>query len=136
MFSEHSSKPADYCVRETWVLLINQSESTFSEQISFLKRGLNKVLTGLQIQAEDSQQVSHRCPFTYSKIPILRPPLGLSKSGLKDHFLTVPKVVSNKRYTCVEKEEKNNFNFTNKVLNGQDVLILGGLNSGISLYIT
>ena len=22
----------------------------------------------------------------YSKIPILRPPLGLSKSGLKDHF--------------------------------------------------
>ena len=42
-------------------------------------------------------------PFTqqenYSKIPILRPPLGLSKSGLKDHFWTVPKVVSNQRYT-------------------------------------
>ena len=36
---------------------------------------------------------------------------------------------------CVENEEKNNFNFTNKVLNGQDVLNLGGLNSGISLYI-
>ena len=35
---------------------------------------------------------------------------------------------------CVENEEKNNFNFTNKVFNGQDVLILGGLNSGISLY--
>ena len=35
----------------------------------------------------------------YSKIPILRPPLGLSKSGLKDHFWTVPKVVSNQRYT-------------------------------------
>ena len=30
---------------------------------------------------------------------------------------------------CVENEEKNNFNFTNKVFNGQDVLILGGLNS-------
>ena len=30
----------------------------------------------------------------YSKIPILRPPLGLSKSGLKDHFWTVSKVVS------------------------------------------
>ena len=28
-----------------------------------------------------------------------------------------------------ENEEKNNFNFTNKVFNGQDVLILGGLNS-------
>ena len=36
---------------------------------------------------------------------------------------------------CVENEEKNNLNFTNKVFNGQDVLILGGLNSGISLYI-
>ena len=35
---------------------------------------------------------------------------------------------------CVENEEKNNFNFTNKVFNGQDVIILGGLNSGISLY--
>ena len=36
---------------------------------------------------------------------------------------------------CVENEEKNNFNFTNKVFNGQDVLILGGLNSRISLYL-
>ena len=35
----------------------------------------------------------------------------------------------------MENEEKNNFNFTNKVFNGQDVLILGGLNSGISLYL-
>ena len=35
----------------------------------------------------------------YSKIPILRPPLGLSKSGLKDHSWTFPKVVSNQRYT-------------------------------------
>ena len=35
----------------------------------------------------------------YSKISKLRPPLGLSKSGLKDHFWTVPKVVSNQRYT-------------------------------------
>ena len=34
----------------------------------------------------------------------------------------------------VENEEKNNFNFTNRVFNGQDVLILGGLDSRISLY--
>ena len=34
----------------------------------------------------------------------------------------------------VENEEKNNLNFANKVFNRQDVLILGGLNSGISLY--
>ena len=39
----------------------------------------------------------------YSKIPILRPPLGLSKSGLKDHFWTVPKVVSNQRYIVLRK---------------------------------
>ena len=39
----------------------------------------------------------------YSKIPILRPPLGLSKSGLKDHFWTVPKVVSNQRNTGCRK---------------------------------
>ena len=39
----------------------------------------------------------------YSKIPILRPPLGLSKSGLKDHFWTVPNVVSNQRYTGCRK---------------------------------
>ena len=34
----------------------------------------------------------------------------------------------------VENEEKNSLNFANKVFNRQDVLILGGLNSGISLY--
>ena len=34
----------------------------------------------------------------------------------------------------VENEEKNNLNFANKVFNRPDVLILGGLNSGISLY--
>ena len=34
----------------------------------------------------------------------------------------------------VENEEKNNLNFANKVFNRQNVLILGGLNSGISLY--
>ena len=54
----------------------------------------------------------------YSKIPILRPPLGLSKSGLKDHFWTVPKVVFNQRDNGVENEEKNNLNFANKVFNG------------------
>ena len=35
----------------------------------------------------------------------------------------------------VENEGKDNLNFTNKVFNRQDVLILGGLNSGISLYV-
>ena len=34
---------------------------------------------------------------------------------------------------CVENEENNNLNFANKVFNRQDVLILGGRNSGISL---
>ena len=34
----------------------------------------------------------------------------------------------------VENEEKNNLNFAKKVFNGLDVLILGGLNSRISLY--
>ena len=53
----------------------------------------------------------------YSKIPILRPPLGLSKSGLKDHFWTVPKVVSNQRYTGCKNEEKNNLKFASKVFN-------------------
>ena len=33
----------------------------------------------------------------------------------------------------VENEEKNNINCANKVFNRQDVLILGGLNSEISL---
>ena len=34
----------------------------------------------------------------------------------------------------VENEGKDNLNCANKVFNRQDVLILGGLNSGISLY--
>ena len=35
----------------------------------------------------------------------------------------------------VENEGKTNLNFANEVFNRQDVLILDGLNSGISLYI-
>ena len=35
----------------------------------------------------------------------------------------------------VENEEKNNLNLANKVFNRQNVLILGGLKGGISLYI-
>ena len=34
----------------------------------------------------------------------------------------------------VENKEKNNLNFANIVFNRKDVLILGGLNSGISQY--
>ena len=56
--------------------------------------------------------------FNYSKILILRPPLGLSKSGLKDYFWIVPKVVSNRDTLGEENEEKNNLNFANKVFNG------------------
>ena len=44
----------------------------------------------------------------YSINPILRPPLELSKSDLKDHFWIVPKV-------GVENEEKNSLNFENNV---------------------
>ena len=43
--------------------------------------------------------IQMKCDMAYSKIPILRPLLGKSKSGLKDHFWTVPKVVFNQRYT-------------------------------------
>ena len=53
----------------------------------------------------------------YSKILILRPPLGLSKSGLKDHFWTVPKGSLIRGTLGVENEEKNNLNFANKVFN-------------------
>ena len=42
----------------------------------------------------------------YSKISILQPPLGLFKSGLRDHFWTVPKVVSNQRYIWCGKWRK------------------------------
>ena len=52
--------------------------------------------------AGDLQTIYSRSSL-YSKIPILRPHLGLSKSGLKDHFWTVPKVVSNQRYTGCKK---------------------------------
>ena len=48
----------------------------------------------------------------YSKIPILRPPFGLLKSGLKYHF-----------------------GLGKTGLNSEAVLILGGLNSDILLYI-
>ena len=39
----------------------------------------------------------------YSKVPILWQPLGLSKSGLKDPFWTVRKVVSNQMYIGCRK---------------------------------
>ena len=35
----------------------------------------------------------------------------------------------------IENEEKDNLNFANKVFNRSDVLILGGLNSRIPLYL-
>ena len=39
----------------------------------------------------------------YSKIPILRQPLELSKSGLQDHLWIVPKAVSNQKNTGCRK---------------------------------
>ena len=55
-----------------------------------------------------SQRVLHLFSGTgvYSEIPILRPPLGLSKTGLKDYLWTVPKVVSNQSYTGCRKWRK------------------------------
>ena len=62
-----------------------------------------------------------------------------------DHLWDCPKVVlkttfgQSQRWSLirgtldVENEEKNKLNFANKVFNRQDVLILGDLNSGISL---
>ena len=62
---------------------------------------------------------------TYSKISILRPPLGQSQRW------------SLIRGTLgVENEEKNNLNFAIKVFNRLDVIILDGPKSGISLYFT
>ena len=64
----------------------------------------------------------------------------------EDHLWDCPKVVlkntfgQSQRWSLirctlgVENEEKNSLNFTNKVFNREDVLILSGLNSRISLY--
>ena len=48
-------------------------------------------------------QADYFSNIIYSKIPIIRPPLRLSKSGLKDHFWTVPKVVPNQMHTGCKK---------------------------------
>ena len=69
-----------------------------------------------------------------SKIPILRPPLGLSKSGLKTTFGQSQRWSLIRGTLGVENKEKNKSNFANEVFNRHNVLILGGLNSGISLY--
>ena len=72
----------------------------------------------------------------YSKIPILRPPFGTVQKWSLRPLLDSPQKWSLIRYTLgVENEEKNNLNFANKVFNRYDVLILGGLNSEISLYL-
>ena len=52
--------------------------------------------------------------MSYSKIPILRPPLGLSKSGLKGQSQRWSLI---RGLLYVENEEKNILNFANKVLN-------------------
>ena len=64
-----------------------------------------------------------------------------------DHLWDCPKVVlkttfgQSQKWSLirgtfgVENEEKNNLNFATKVFIRSDVFILGGLNSGISLYL-
>ena len=67
----------------------------------------------------------------YSKIPILRPPLVFKTTfGQPQRW----SLIRGKLGQGVENEEKIQSNFANKVFNRQDVLILGGLNSGISLF--
>ena len=58
-------------------------------------------ITNFQLKKKplsESHESYHCIVQEYSKIPTLRPPLGLSKSGLKVHFWTVPKVVSNQMF--------------------------------------
>ena len=70
----------------------------------------------------------------YNKIPILRTTFeDCPKVALKTTFGQSQRWSLIRGTLCVENEEKNNFNFTNKVFNRQDVLILSGRNSGISL---
>ena len=54
----------------------------------------------------------------YFKIPILRPPLGLSKSGLKDHFWKSQTWSLIEGTPGVGNKERNDLNFANKVFNG------------------
>ena len=61
------------------------------------------LLFGDSSLSDETKEVIFKTVHKYSKIPILGPPLGLSKSGLKDHFWTVPKVVSNQIYTGCRK---------------------------------
>ena len=71
----------------------------------------------------------------YNKIPILSQPLGLSKSGLQDHFWQFQRWSLIRGTLGVENEEKNNSNLANNVFDRKDVFLLDGLYSGISLYI-
>ena len=61
----------------------------------------------------------------YSKIPLLRPPFGLPKSGLIREVLLILNISYGKYH--LEKEKYG--------LNSEVVLILGGLNSDILLYL-
>ena len=62
----------------------------------------------------------------YSKIPILRPPYGLSKSGLIREVVLISNIISLGEYHLgLEKIS----------LNSEMVLISSGLNSDILLYV-
>ena len=62
----------------------------------------------------------------YSKIPILRPPFGLPKSGLISEVVLISNMISLGKY---------HLGLSKASFNSEGVLILGGLNSDILLYI-
>ena len=66
---------------------------------------------------------------------ILRPLLILFKSGLKDHFGVLLRVVSYPRTMGEESEGRNNLGLTNEVLNRGVVFSLDGLTDrNFSIY--
>ena len=62
----------------------------------------------------------------YSKIPILRPPFGLLESGLIREVVLISNIISLEKY---------HLGLGKTSLNSEVVLILGGLNSDILLYL-
>ena len=77
-----------------------------------------KVVTANKILDREVVEKCYNIVKNYSKIPIIRPPLRLSKVVLKTTFGQSQRW-SLIRCTLVgENEEKNSFKFQNKVFNG------------------
>ena len=64
--------------------------------------------------------------INHSRIPVLRPPFGLPKSGLIREVVLISNIIS---------KEKYHFGLGRTGLNSEVVLKLAGLNSDILLYI-